>query len=411
MNIQIIYYGTKKDYGKEYNYDFSSLNCPKTLDNYKINLIDLSSPELWKYSFNNYIGSNSELLINSISDFKSLKLLLEQSRLSKNIILFPQNNIYYWNYSNYSRAYSRKAALKDLIQPMIKLLQLYLLPNNFKGLSNLLYENSITKCFNTEYKASFSFLKAQSSLTKCSGSNEATTICDNNCIITSLDLNNHIHDFLKAIKLDRQEEDVPGWVKDYCFYNDEEQKKIIDDNNEEIKLLEKQNVDANEQLRINEHYKSILFSSGDCLVSVVFEILEKILSCDLSTFKDEKKEDFLIKKDDITFIGEIKGINSNVKNENVSQLEVHSQCYFDKLNEEGKTESVKALLIINPFRAKPISERDPVHETQIKLAERYGSLIITTEQILKIFEKFLFGDLKSEQIIERFKKEIGLFTL
>ncbi len=119
----------------------------------------------------------------------------------------------------------------------------------------------------------------------------------------------------------------------------------------------------------------------------------------------------MIKKDDITFIGEIKGINSNVKNENVSQLEVHSQCYFDKLNEEGKTESVKALLIINPFRTKPISERDPVHETQIKLAERYGSLIITTEQILKIFEKFLFGDLKSEQIIERFKKEIGLFTL
>ena len=160
-------------------------------------------------------------------------------------------------------------------------------------------------------------------------------------------------------------------------------------------------------MNLNEYYKSILFSTGDCLVSVVFEILEKILVCDLSTFKDVKKEDFLIRKDEITFIG----INTNVKNENVSQLEVHYQRYIDQLLNDGKTETVKALLIINPLRTKPISERKHVHGDQVQLAEHYGSLIITTDQLLMTFEKFLFGELKSEQIIERFKNETGLFSL
>ena len=131
----------------------------------------------------------------------------------------------------------------------------------------------------------------------------------------------------------------------------------------------------------------------------------------MSNFKDEKKEDFLIISNEITFIGEIKGISTNVNNGNVSQLEVHYQGYIDQLTEEGKTENVKALLIINPSRTKPISERDLVHETQIKLAERNGSLIITTEQLLKTFEKLLQGDITPKQISERFKEEKGLFKL
>ena len=54
----------------------------------------------------------------------------------------------------------------------------------------------------------------------------------------------------------------------------------------------------------------------------------------------KKKEDFLINKDDITFVGEIKGLSSAVQNKNISQLEVHIQNYFDKLQEEGKEEKV-----------------------------------------------------------------------
>ena len=66
--------------------------------------------------------------------------------------------------------------------------------------------------------------------------------------------------------------------------------------------------------------KSVLYTNGDELVQVVFEILEELLGCDLSQFVDLKKEDFLFTIEDTTFIGEIKGVNSNVKNPNITQL-------------------------------------------------------------------------------------------
>ena len=52
-----------------------------------------------------------------------------------------------------------------------------------------------------------------------------------------------------------------------------------------------------------------------------------MLKCNLSTFVDEKKEDFIIKKENITFVGEIKGINSNVGYNNISQAERHKSEY------------------------------------------------------------------------------------
>jgi len=146
------------------------------------------------------------------------------------------------------------------------------------------------------------------------------------------------------------------------------------------------------------------------LVSIVYNILEKILNYDMSCFVDEKKEDFRINKEQVTFIGEIKGINSNVKSENVSQLEVHCQSYIDELEEQGKKENVKGILIINPLRNKPLNERDQVHEKQIQLAQRYDSLIITTDVLLHIFENFLRKNFSTEEVVEIFKNKVGILT-
>ena len=79
-------------------------------------------------------------------------------------------------------------------------------------------------------------------------------------------------------------------------------------------------------------------------------------------------------------------ITSNVKSEHISQLDVHFQTYKDKLTEEEREENVHQLLIINPFRTKPLEEREPVNQQQIDLAERNGCLIIETNTLLRIFE-------------------------
>lgn len=50
----------------------------------------------------------------------------------------------------------------------------------------------------------------------------------------------------------------------------------------------------------------------------------------------------------------------------------------------------------------------PVHENQIKLAERNGSLIIDTYTLLRYFEAFKSDKLNTEKFKEILKNEVGL---
>lgn len=131
----------------------------------------------------------------------------------------------------------------------------------------------------------------------------------------------------------------------------------------------------------------------------------------MSGFVDEKKEDFLIRLMDITFLGEIKGVTSNVKSEHVAQLDVHYNGYLDKLNENNESEKVKSILIINHQRNKELDNRESVHEIQISLAERNESLIIETITLLRLYEKFSNGDITTVEVIDIFKDKVGLLVL
>lgn len=112
-----------------------------------------------------------------------------------------------------------------------------------------------------------------------------------------------------------------------------------------------------------------------------------------------------------TFIGEIKGVTSNVKNEHVSQIDLHYSSYMDKLEEQDLHETVKQILIINPFRTKPLGERDPVHTAQIDLAIRNNCLIIETSTLLGIFEKFCGGEITTQKCKNVFASNSGLLRL
>lgn len=197
----------------------------------------------------------------------------------------------------------------------------------------------------------------------------------------------------------------------YDILDDKDQKARIDDCLTCIQEAKQCIKQAEQKRKENLQYKSILFENGDNLVEGVFRILEAILDIDLSQFQDEKNEDFLIYYDSITFIGDIKGISTNIKSENISQVERHYQTYQDKLQEEGRQETVKQLLIINPLRNKPPDQRDPVHEIQINLARRNGCLIITTEILLKIFERFRNHETSTTDIKNVFSTEVGLLSM
>ena len=404
MKIQVISYDKKIKYGTEHEYTYSLLSEPVSLDAFDLNIISLQTEALWTNK------ENDTRSIDSIDDFKSIKELIGSVKKYQVIICFPKNYIY--KYSYYSNQYHHTCPLKDMIPKLNEFLK-QLIP--FGHPYEIVYENSETICEDTKYTATFYFnnvLESSRVLSKCIGGDHCTTYRANSkMIFTTLDLSKQdvkINDFLRGVGIIEKKSDIPQWINDFKFSDDECQEKIVTDANKEIEKQKLKIQTAQEKLAQNLHYKTVLFETGDALVSVVFEILEKMLGCDLSAFVDKKDEDFRLVFEDVTFIGEIKGITSNVKSENVSQLDVHCQTYVDSLDEDGKSENVKGILIINPLRNKPLNQRDNVHEKQIQLARRNGSLIVSTDVLLSLFVAYLENHVSTEKVIELFKNNTGL---
>lgn len=409
MNIQII--TANPDIRKFETCTISSLNAPKSFDMFDVNIIDISGKDIWRNDENSYRS------INSANDFQSLKEIIKTSH-KKVVIVLPQNMNFYYNYGGYPNSkYYKSIKLKDMLPSLTT--EIFPLICDLDITKKLLYVNSITEIMNNTFRSAFVFRdgieRLYSVLAKSTGDNKCTVISNNRITITTLNVfesQEKLNAFLIGTGIYKEEkEPIPEWVESYSILDDEEQNKIIDECNEIINKAAERIIEAKAALSDNLEYKSILFENSDSLVNHVFMILEEILNCSLCDFEDIKKEDFLIRFDDVTFIGEIKGVTSNVKYEHVSQVDTNANIYLDRLEESGEKENIKQLLIINPKRNKPLSEREPINQDQINLAERNKSLIITTETLLKLFEKFRNKEVTTETIKDKFINEIGLLDL
>ncbi len=402
MRIQFISFKKENIQGK-YDYTCSTLNTPNSLDVFNVNVFSLQDFNLWQYQKDDYKK------LNQTNDFKSIKAMIENSEESINIIALPQN--YTHRYYFYSGTYNRTIEIKDEINNLKLNILAEIIPSNYYY--DLIYENSKTELNDSVFDAAFGFTTFEKSLTTSDG-NKATTIRSGNLILTTLDLKSPqttIDDFIDGIGLGEKKVEIPKWLTEYNCFDDKEQKDLIAGNESKIEVLKTEIDKSKEKLKENEKYKSILVANKDNLVVTVFEMLEKMLNCDLSGFVDKKKEDFVIKKELITFVGEIKGINSNVGYDNVAQSERHKAQYRDALKRENRTENVKALLVINPLRKTPIAEREAINQEQIEYAKSLGVLIITTEVFLQLFEKFISNQILNDDIIKVFSDKTGILSL
>lgn len=373
----------------------------QSLDEFEINIVNLNSEVIWRNT-----GDNKET-INDKKDFISLSSMIQNSSTTEIVIIFPQNTNFKYYY--YGERYNRACELKDMLKPMIN----NILPSLYSPLYSLMlyYENTKTKIGSKEIEASFHFHNYDTTLLTSVKSNKATAIEWHGIILTTLNLKdyNDVIGFLSAVNLLSKKETIPDWAKEIKMFDDIAQSSIIEANRLAIQEAEGNIGKAQEVLDKNNEYKSILYTQGNELVKVVFEIIEQMFGCDLSNFEDKYNEDFLFQAEGFTFIGEIKGVTHNVKNDNISQIDRHCQNYVEEHEEEdGK---IKGLLIINHQRNKPLQEREPVHERQISLAERYGVLIIETPVLLKLFEKYRLGGLSREKWLETVKGATGLLRI
>lgn len=401
--IQILTYSGKENEFKGKDIVLNSIHDAKSLDEFNTNIISLADKEIWRYY-------GQEKRTNIAVDMKSVKTMFDYSE-KRNIIiiLLPQNLIYKFDYDSYYNKYQRQCELKNMIEDMKEILSnlhdvLYRI--------QIVYENTVTKINDKNIEASFHFGYIEDSLLVSDKSNKPTACRYGNVILTTLNLNTYeqIIDFLKEINLLRQEQTTPEWMEEIKMFDDTQQLMIIERNNQVIEEANENISRAMEKINKNSEYKSILYTNGEELVNVVFGILESMLGCDLSQFEDKKKEDFLFEKNGLVFIGEIKGVNHNVKSENISQLDVHYQGYLEE-NEERDQENVKAILVMNHQKNKALDMREPVHEKQINLAKRNGSLIVETITLLKLFERYMAGNITQEKCLELLKTNIGLLEI
>lgn len=402
--IQLIRHREIRDKFNGNNLKVSSLSSPKSLDEFDINVVDLRGEVIWSYY------GNSTSIVNCINDLENIKVMIENCKKTKLVVILPQNcSFSYDRIGNTGQEYYRKKHLKNILSDAERIIK-SIVDISRQG---LVYENTVTGIGEYELEASFYFNQADKVMTKSNKSEKITTVKIGDKTCTTLDIRSYeqLNAFLRQVKLIDDKSEVPEWIHDIEMFDDKRLKADIVCNTEKIKEAEKLIEQRQIVLDKNNEYKSILYTNSDELVCVVFEILEEILKCDLKDFKDEKNEDFLIKKDTITFIGEIKGVTTNVKSEYISQLDVHLQSYLDKLEDENRTVKVKSLLIINHQRKQKLELRQPVHETQIALAKRNESLIIETITLLKIYEKYKEGELTHEKIEKMFSERVGLLVI
>lgn len=384
----------------------NNFNRLKALDDYDINIFDLGNRDMWQNNSTNESRPSSDTVMTA--DFNSIKQMISNSTKSVNIVCLPQNLYYSWKcYSD-----SRTCQLKDMI-PTFKTILKQLIPMDD---IDLIYENSSTFLDDREIKASFYFHNTgYSILTSSASSNKPTTIKNDRIIITTLDIINDDYDtlilYLTKLELIKEDLDYPDWLYKYSFNDDEIQNNNIALAKEEIKKQKEIIEAANLKIQSNLRFKSILCQNSTSLVEVVFDILEYIFDVQLSDFNDVKQEDFLFKKDGITYIGEIKGVTSNVKYEHISQLEVHYAKYLDHLQENNQDEDIKKVLIINYERNKDISLRDEVNEMQIELAKKNKTLIIDTKSLLTVYERVLIGSFSKESVVDYIKNNSGLIDV
>ena len=400
MNIQVIQYEAPTT--EEKDMTFSLWQAPRAIDDFDINFIDLSDENMWTARE----ASLGE--IDSKADLATVRQMVDNSRKAKVVFVLPQNVQY-----TYGTKYTNpcRSMLKDVIGEVQRKIFYAIIPFNSLAHISVVYARTETQIGGNKIGSDFYFDTIYPAVTKSDKSEQTTTIMLNSRIyVTTLDIiqaSDRLKLFVSSILEKPQHEGAPEWMNQIQFYDDIIQQNAIRACEKEIEKASKRISDAKIRLEENSRIKSILYTNGNSLVAVVFEILEKLLDCDLSEFVDKKKEDFLIKKSSCTFIGEIKGVTSNVKHEHISQIELHYRGYLDRLDDEGISESVKQLLII-PFRSKPLDQREPVHKEQITLAERNGCLIIETHTLMRMYENYCLGLLTAQRCEEIFAKCTGV---
>ena len=392
MSVQLINLHKVNDGNFSVN-EVSDFSSPKSFDMFDINIIDLRSEHIYRNK-----QSMNVVRVDCISDFLTINEMIANSKKTKFIFIYPKNINFLALYE--FGLYKISKRIKDII----------------------LYVSNVFSVLNKELNYKFSFERTETKLSdnvniaadccvperddfeillRSIDSDKVTCCKKDNLFLTTLDIltDEELQLFLEKVGLKANSNAVaPDWMNKVILFDDAEQLKNIEENVVQIKSCQESIAESKDKLSENSRFKSILYTSGDELVDVVKDIFSKIFDVDFSEFKDKKKEDFTFTFNNKIFIGEIKGVNQNIKTTNLAQLDLHFTNFIEERGDDLDENNIHKLLVMNHQKDKDLKSRIPVDQQQIDMAKnKYESLIIETVELLEMYDKFTREEMTQEE--------------
>lgn len=375
--------------------EVNKFSSPKSFDMFDVNIIDLRSP----YIYQNKETSDYKIIYNN--DFSSINKMIFNSRKTKFLFLYPMNVNFYSAFRRERFVY--ETPIKDIIFHISEIFSIL----NKELEYNFYFERTDTKLSDgVNIRADFYFPERDDFeiLLRSIDSDKVTCCKKDNLFLTTLDIltDEELQLFLEKVGLKATSNAVaPDWMNKVMLFDDEKQLKNIEDNNVQIKRCQDSIAVSKDKLIENSRFKSILYTSGEDLVEVVRDIFSKIFDVDFSEFKDKKKEDFTFTFKNKIFIGEIKGVNQNIKTTNLAQLDLHFTNFIEDGSDDLDENNIHKLLVMNHQKDKDLKDRIPVDQQQIDMAKnKYKSLIIETVELLEMYDKFTREEMTQEECFD-----------
>ena len=203
---------------------------------------------------------------------------------------------------------------------------------------------------------------------------------------------NLLHNLLN----EENNQSIPDWVKSIRVFDDKIILKDISEISESIKKLLKEKEELEEKRKNNDEYKKVLYTSGDELVEITKKILVEMLGISIQDL-DIKKEDLSFSIGQKKILVEIKGVNTSIKREYVSQTQRHIEdnAKTNNIDDDEIANKYKGLLIITPYIKLDIQERKQrefYSQSVIGDIKHYNICAIDTITLLGMFHKFRAGE-------------------
>lgn len=169
---------------------------------------------------------------------------------------------------------------------------------------------------------------------------------------------------------------------------------------------EKQSIDN--RLLVLRKVKAVVVDDGPELSKLCQRVLQDILTPEgfsVSWVEKQGNHDLEMASGTLTIVGEVRGSKRQVDVEVVRQLLHHMQLL------SPQTSGLKGVVIGNPHRLVPVSERqrmDGFTRDAQRLAELNAICLVTTVQLLEMYDMILSGRLSRAQFVELVKGSAGL---